>query len=348
MKIFYDLPDPPLPNPAALTIGNVDGVHLGHQALLQAMLADATRKGWQAGLLTFAPHPVAVLRPRQTPLYLMTLAERLALLQSLRFPVPSSPSSIPESLPGPLKLPADASSDLLRRSLDFIVVHPFSQATARMSARDFMAILHHAIGLKSLWVGPDFALGRNRSGDVTALRAIGQEMGFDVNVITPQLLDGSEVRSGRIRQHLLDGEVAQAAQKLGRPYQVTGEVVRGAQRGRTLGFPTANLAVNEGRLLPANGVYATWVSLANEGSGSASHPAVTNIGVRPSFGSGRRTVETHLIDYQGDLYGHQLKLQFVERLRPEQHFASINELRDQIAHDVAMARRILNESATAG
>jgi riboflavin kinase/FMN adenylyltransferase len=226
--------------------------------------------------------------------------------------------------------------------LDFAVVYPFSLETARTPASAFIAQVQQTLHLAALWVGPDFALGRNREGDVPALRSMGAELGFSVHTIEPHLLAGEEVRSGRVRSYLLAGDVQAAAQQLGRPYQVTGQVVAGAQRGRSIGFPTANLAVPEGRLLPANGVYATWVHLDDDplmrGQRLAS---VTNIGVRPSFDNGQRTVETHLLDFDGDLYGRPLTLQFVARLRPEQRFPSIAALIAQIGLDAADARRLL-------
>jgi riboflavin kinase/FMN adenylyltransferase len=191
-------------------------------------------------------------------------------------------------------------------------------------------------------VGPDFALGRGREGDVPALRAIGHELGFSVHTIEPHLLDGEEVRSGRIRSYLSAGDVQAAARQLGRPYQVSGLVVPGAQRGRGIGFPTANLALPPGRLLPANGVYATWAHLDDDpvmrGQRLAS---VTNIGVRPSFDNGERTVEAHLLDFDGNLYGRPLSLLFVARLRPEQRFPGVDALIAQIARDAAAARQLL-------
>ena len=310
MRTYHALPNPPLDSPSNLAIGNFDGVHRGHQALLSAMIDDARRQGRHAGLLTFDPHPSAVLRPDRVHSYLTTMAERLEALAEL--------------------------------PLDFAVVYPFTLETARMPAPSFIAEVQLAIKLAALWVGPDFALGRNREGDVPALQGIGSELGFTVHTIEPQLLDGEEVRSGRVRAYLLEGDVQAAAGQLGRPYQVTGLVVAGAQRGRSIGFPTANLAVPDGRLLPSNGVYATWAHLDDDplmrGRRLAS---VTNIGVRPSFDNGQRTVEAHLLDFDGDLYGRPLTLQFAVRLRPEQRFTSVDALIAQIGLDAAAARRLL-------
>ncbi len=166
----------------------------------------------------------------------------------------------------------------------------------------------------------------------------GASDGYTVHTIDPQVLGNGEVRSGRIRSELLEGDVEGAARQLGRLYQVDGEVVDGAHRGRTIGFPTANLDIPADRLLPANGVYATWATVAGRRRAS-----VTNIGVRPSFDNGQRTVETHLLDFQGDLYGQRLILEFVARLRPEMRFPGIDALREQIARDVAAARDLLQD-----
>lgn len=305
MQAYFALPEPPLAEPCNLAIGNFDGVHRGHQALLRAMIADARVQGRAAGLLTFDPHPIAVMRPEQQHLVLTTPAQRLAVLADV--------------------------------GLDFVVVYPFTRVTAHTDAAVFMTAVQQAVQMRSLWVGPDFALGRNRSGDISALRALGETLGYRVQVIEPQLFDGEEVRSGRIRTALLAGEVEDAARQLGRAYVVTGTVVAGAQRGRSIGFPTANLAVPPQQLLPANGVYATWATLA-DGQPRAS---VTNVGVRPSFDHGHRTVETFLLDFSGDLYDQPMTLTFVARLRPELRFASVDALKQQIAQDVLAARGIL-------
>ena len=308
MRTYYDLPDPAFSTPNNLTIGNFDGVHLGHQTLILTLIADARAAGNHAGLLTFHPHPTAVLRPEVKHQYLTTIDQRLAIFEAL--------------------------------GLDFAVVYPFTRATAATPARQFMAQLRAALNLACLVVGPDFALGRNREGNVEALREFGALDGYKVETIEPQILGDGEVRSGRIRGDLAQGDVESAARQLGRLYQIAGDVVDGAHRGRTIGFPTANLDVPADRLLPANGVYATWSTVAGQRRAS-----VTNIGVRPSFDNGLRTVEAHLLDFQGDLYGQQLTLEFVARLRPEMRFSGIDALREQIARDAATARDILRDAS---
>ena len=183
MRVYHNLPVPSLDAPSNLSIGNFDGVHLGHQALLRAMAVDAHQRGRQAGLLTFDPHPATVLRPHSPQPYLTTIAERLAVLRDV--------------------------------GLDFVVVYPFTLETARTPAASFIARLKDALHLGALWVGPDFALGRNREGDVDSLRVLGETTGFTVHTIDPQIIGGDEVRSGRIRQHLQEGQVEIAAQLAG-------------------------------------------------------------------------------------------------------------------------------------
>ncbi|MEA3334488.1 MAG: bifunctional riboflavin kinase/FAD synthetase [Chloroflexota bacterium] len=314
MQVFKTLPHPPLAIHSHLTIGNFDGVHLGHQVLLRAMIESARLQNSLAGLLTFHPHPLTVIRPGHHHRRLSSVEERLEILNDL--------------------------------GLDYVVVYPFSRETASTSASDFVTSLVQSLDLTSLWVGPDFTLGRNREGNVAALQSMGDRLGFDLKVIEPQAVAGMEVRSRQIRQQLADGDVFLATRQLGRPYSIRGTVVAGARRGHQIGFPTANLDVPAGRLIPAYGVYATWVRLLDDsGAGSTPLPSVTNIGVRPSFDNGQPTVETHLLDYEGDLYGRAISLSFVERLRPEIRFANANELREQIGRDVRSARHILEKAS---
>lgn len=308
MQRYRDLYQTQLSAPTYLSIGNFDGVHAGHQALLQQMLAAAHQAGAQAGILTFDPHPREVLRPDQPLPSLSTLDERLARLEAL--------------------------------GLDFVVVQPFSRATAQVTATEFATLLVNHLRVRALWVGPDFALGHKRQGTVPFLRELGQSLGFTVQVAAAFWQDGHEVRSGAIRSLIESGDVRTAARLLGHPYTLTGAVVKGDQRGATIGFPTANLAVAANRLLPANGVYATWAVLPWE-----RRAAVTNIGVRPTFSGQGRSVEAHLLDFSGDLYGQSLTLEFVERLRPEQRFDGVEALVAQIRLDAAHARTILTVGA---
>jgi riboflavin kinase / FMN adenylyltransferase len=305
MQTYLGFPTHPLDSPAFLTIGNFDGVHRGHQTLVSEMVEAAHAAGCQAGLLTFAPHPIAVLRPDLTLSYLTAPEERAELLAAL--------------------------------GLDFVLILPFDRATAALTAAEFMEQIVARVPLCALWIGPDFALGRGRDGDAGRLRALGQELGYDLRVTPVYDWRGEPVRSSRIRSLLAgEGAVGQAAELLGRPYEVWGEVIHGAERGRGLGFPTANLKLPAGRLVPAYGIYACWAW-----RGETGYPAAVNVGVRPSFDNGHPSVEAYLLDFDGDLYGETLGLSFIQRLRGEQRFADIHTLIAQMGRDVDAARQIL-------
>jgi riboflavin kinase / FMN adenylyltransferase len=305
MQTYLGFPTQPLDHPAFLTIGNFDGVHRGHQMLVSEMVEAAHAAGCGAGLLTFDPHPVAVLRPDLALPYLTSPEERADLLAAL--------------------------------GLDFVLILPFDRATAALSAAEFMQQIVARVPLCALWIGPDFALGRGREGSAARLEELGRELGYDVRVTPVYDWHGEPVRSSRIRSLLAnDGAVEQAAELLGRPYTVWGEVVHGAERGRTLGFPTANLKLPAGRLAPAYGIYACWAWRGDTG-----FPAAVNVGVRPSFDNGHPSVEAYLLDFDGDLYGETLGLSFIQRLRGEQRFADIHALIDQMGRDVEVARQTL-------
>ena len=308
MEIIDDLSSANLNSDTVLTVGAFDGVHRGHQHLIQQTVEQARQTKRLAGLITFYPHPSAVLSPYHPARYLSTPGEKAALLEKL--------------------------------GLDVLAILPFDQEMAQTSARDFIAQVHRHLHIAELWVGADFALGRAREGDVEALRALGQELGFTVRVIEPLTLQGETVSSTRIRSLLLKGKVRQAAQLLARYPSLAGEVVRGSQRGHCLGFPTANLEVRKERVIPADGIYAVYARLGEE-----RHQGVANVGVRPSFEvGGQRIVEVHILDFEEDIYGCDLVVEFVERLRDERRYASVEELRAQIERDVEKARRILSEA----
>ena len=307
MQTYLGFPTQPLDRPAFLTIGNFDGVHRGHQMLVSEMVEAAHAAGCRAGLLTFDPHPLAVLRPETPLLYLTSPEERADLLAAL--------------------------------GLDFVLILPFDHAVAALPAVEFMRRLVERVPLCTLWIGPDFALGRGREGSTAQLGEIGQALGYDVQVTRQYDWKGEPVRSSRVRALLAgDGAVDQAAELLGRPYHVSGPVKLGAQRGRKLGFPTANIVLPEGRLLPAYGVYACWAWRGETGL-----PAVVNVGVRPSFDNGQPSVEAYLLDFADDLYGETLGLSFIRRLRGEQRFPDIQALIAQIGRDAMEARRTLGD-----
>lgn len=307
METYYGFPEPALRQPVFLTIGNFDGVHRGHQMLVRSLADAAHAAGALAGLLTFDPHPLAVLRPEAVTLRLTSNEERAAALAAL--------------------------------GLDFVLVLPFTRETAAMPAAAFMQMLVAHLPLKALWVGPDFALGRGREGDAPRLAELGEELGYAVHVVQPYHWQGEPVRSSRVRSLLAEkGAVTQAADLLGRPYQLWGKVAEGARRGRRLGFPTANLVVHPDRLIPAHGVYACWAWREDSG-----YPAVVNIGVRPTFDNGYRSVEAYLLDFTEELYGETLGLSFIRRLRDEMRFADVSALVAQIRSDAEAARRLLSD-----
>jgi len=305
MRTFLGFPSQLPDRPTYLTIGNFDGVHRGHQALIAGMVETAHAAGGLAGLLTFTPHPLAVLHPEIPLDYLTTVDERSEILAAL--------------------------------GLDFVLILPFTRETAAISAASFMANLTQRLGLRELWIGPDFALGRGREGDASRLAALGREAGYAVRVAPPFDWQAEPVRSSRVRALLVEeGAVDRAAALLGRPYRIAGKVIAGARRGRRLGFPTANLAVSPERLAPAYGVYACWAWREDRG-----YPAVVNVGVRPSFDNGHPTIEAYLLDFDENLYGETLGLSFIQRLRGEKRFADIADLVAQIRSDTNAARRIL-------
>jgi riboflavin kinase/FMN adenylyltransferase len=304
MQVIDDLSKANLSTPSFVTIGSYDGVHIGHQYLVAQMKSAAAQAGCLATLVTFHPRPQAVLAPGRPVTYLTMPDEKIAVLDSL--------------------------------GLDLIAVLPFTREMARTPAADFVAGLVTHLKMRQLWAGADFALGRNREGDIPRLRQLGETMGFRVEVVEPFVQGGEVVSSTRIRALLAVGEIRQVTALLGRYPSLVGQVTTGAQRGRRLGFPTANLALMAERVIPADGIYAgfAWVK-------GQRHLMVANIGVRPTFSDTGRIVEAYLLDFSGDLYGLELKLEFVERLRPEKRFDSLDALVAQMRADVEQGARLL-------
>ncbi len=287
---------------SAVAVGNFDGVHRGHQALVAAAVTRARAAGEAAVVLTFDPHPAAVLRPQAAPAALTTLAQKEELVAAL--------------------------------DVDRLVVVPFDARLAALAPDAFATeVLQQAVGARHVVVGESFRFGRGRAGDPRTLEALGRTRGFGVEVVAPVLEAGRPISSSRVRDALAGGRVDEALRLLGRAYFVDGVVVRGDGRGRTLGIPTANLAP-EPQILPARGVYAALCRLA-EGSWRS---AVVNVGERPTFGGGRVTLEAHLIGFDGELYNSRLRVAFHDRLRGEQRFASASALVAQIHADVEAAR----------
>ena len=286
------------------SIGNYDGVHLGHRAILDAVVDDARKRQAAAMLLSFEPHPLEIVAPERRPRRLQTRRQQIAALEECGLS-------------------------------DFVLVR-FTPEIARLSGETFFAdVLAPRLDVRSIHVGANFRFGHERSGDVALLRAIGARRGFEVHGVEPVRMDGAVVSSSRIRTAVEEGEVEDAARWLGRPFAVDGEIVRGEGRGRTIGFPTANLALAS-ELVPLPGVYVTEaLVLAGRFAG------LTNVGHRPTFGDGELTVETHLLDFADDLYGERLELRFLARIRDEMRFDSASDLADQIARDRAAAESYL-------
>ncbi len=300
MEVAYGLDQTTRDDNAVVTVGTFDGVHRGHQAILRYLIGLARRKGGRSVAVSFNPHPREVVQGVAVPL-LTTVEERAALFEAL--------------------------------GLDRFVVLPFTKAFARLSAEAFVEdVLVRGIGLTEIVIGHDHGFGRGRGGDARLLEQLGQRHGFTVDVIPTQVVAEHIVSSTEIRRRLVDeGAVQEAARLLGRCYGLEGTVVPGAQRGRVIGFPTANLVVNHPRkVIPKNGVYAVRVGIDREPVNLA---GMMNIGRRPTFENEGVHLEVHLLDFSGDLYEKQLRVEFVERLREERKFASVEALIEQLSKD---------------
>ncbi len=306
MQIVKELAELTPKQETMLTIGVFDGVHLGHQHLIKRLKKQAAERGLLSGVVTFRGHPEAVLYPQMELAFLTSLEERISLIQNL--------------------------------GVEFIAVLSFTPELAQLSAREFVSLLKEQLKMQGLVIGPDFALGRGREGNATVLTALGQELGFTVTSVPQLTVEGQLVSSTRIRETLSRGDIKQVARLLGRHFTLSGVVVTGGERGRVLGFPTANIAPEPGRAVPADGVYVTWARVD-----SKLYRAVTNIGIRPTFGGGERMIETYVLDFNGDLYGRKVALQFIERVRGEIQFATPEELQRQIGSDVERARALLKQ-----
>jgi riboflavin kinase/FMN adenylyltransferase len=287
-----------------LTIGVFDGVHAGHRYLLEKLQQRAAEKNLLSGVVTFSPHPQSVLYPHNQLPWLSSLDDRVKTFQEL--------------------------------GVKTIAVLTFTPRIAQLSARDFISLLKKYLEMRGIVVGPDFALGQGQQGNIDLLRALGREMEFSVEVIPSYTINGEIVSSTLIRRVLAQGDMRKVERLMGRYFQLGGKVITSDKRGRVLGFPTANLDIRPQQALPANGIYATVAQVDGKQFSSA-----TNIGVRPTFGNGGKTVETHLLNYKGDLYGKDMRLEFVQKLRDEQSFPSSEDLKAQIEKDVREVEAIL-------
>ncbi|MCK5913561.1 MAG: bifunctional riboflavin kinase/FAD synthetase [Desulfuromusa sp.] len=289
---------------SAVTLGNFDGVHLGHRELFRCLVKTARQLKCPSVVYTFDPHPLKLLAPEKAPQLLNTPEEKQRLIEASH--------------------------------IDYLIESPFTADFATMLPEQFVAeILIAKLKIKALVVGYDYAFGKGRRGDVDFLKACGDDLGFSVEILQPVGADGVPYSSTRVRRMVADGDVAGVVSLLGRQYNLEGKVVPGEQRGRQLGFPTANLETDK-ELLPAAGVYAVKVRHCQQEYGG-----VVNLGQRPTFGGGVSTIEVHLLDYTGQLYEQDLRIYFVERLRGEQKFSSVEELVSAITADVLKARQIL-------
>jgi riboflavin kinase/FMN adenylyltransferase len=296
--------------PRIVTIGTFDGIHRGHRELLARTVDRARELGLASLALTFEPVPASVLRP--------------------------------DRFQGRLCSPTEKIRHLARSGVDEIVVIPFDLGLSRQTPDEFMADVAARTHLRELWVGEAFALGKDRAGDVARLREIGRGLGFDVIAVPRVTADGEIVSSSAIRGAAIAGDAARARRLLGRPFRVSGEVIHGAHLGRTIGYPTANVAPPEWLVPLADGIYASFAMLAD---GAGPRPAMTYVGTRPTVNSGARLVETHLFDFSADLYGEVMDVEICERLRGDATFSGIDELIEQLHRDEAAARTFLASDA---
>jgi len=304
VQLISELASFSLERETLLTVGVFDGVHLGHQHLIKKLIQQAATRNLLSVVVTFNSHPQNVLSPQTKLARLTTVEERTRLLRGL--------------------------------GVELVVPLNFSTEVAALSAREFIRLLQRRLRMRGLIIGPDFTLGRGREGDATVLQTLGQELGFTVEVVEPLISGGSPVSSTAIREALSQGDMGATSKFLGRYFRLSGPVIGGMERGHDLGFPTANIGVDSDQALPIDGVYATLGYV-----GDKVYKSVTNIGIRPTFGDGQRTIEVFLIDFAGDIYGEKLAVELVEHLRGEMRFTDPKELSAQIGRDVEQARSIL-------
>ena len=288
-----------------LTIGVFDGVHLGHKYLISQLKEHARQQSLLSGVVTFRRHPQEVLTPRVRLPSLTDLDQRIELLKN--------------------------------EGVDIVVPLSFTPELARLGVGEFIGLLKKYLKMRGLVIGPDFALGRNREGDAAALRALGKELDFSVTAVPPVMINGDAASSTAIRNALAGGDMKKVHSLIGRLFSLHGRVVVGEGRGAELGFPTANLDINSGQAIPADGIYSTWAHIDGQ-----VYLSVTNIGKRPTFDGKERTVEVYVLDYHGDLYGQEMEIDIIEFLRGEKKYDSVEELKKQMSEDVQQSRAMLN------
>jgi riboflavin kinase/FMN adenylyltransferase len=302
MKIFHGLENANILKPTVLTLGVFDGLHLGHQRIMQRVVDRAKSEDAHATVITFDPHPRAVLHAESAPPLLQTLDQRLANFEVL--------------------------------GIEQAIVIPFTKEFAQVAAEDFLAdVVHDRLHAKEVYLGKGFAFGKDRGGDIMLLRIMSEQLGFFADEVEEVKLRGQRVSSTRIRELLVAGRINLARRMLSRPYGVEGVIIRGNRRGHTIGFPTANLKPHN-RVIPKFGVYATATLV--DGTWRKS---ITNIGVRPTFEeTSEPSIESYIFDFDGDLYGDVVRVRFLHRMRDERKFSGIEELRAQIEKDTQRAR----------
>jgi riboflavin kinase/FMN adenylyltransferase len=308
MKVLRGFDDPAAYFGGFVSVGNFDGVHRGHESMISALVDHARQADVPAVVFTFEPHPVAILRPNDVPPNLTTLAQKSQLLGNC--------------------------------GVDCVIAYPTNRELLDLQPEQFFErMLREKINSKGLVEGPNFCFGRNREGDIARLEQLCSRSGLLLDVVSPTKLEDEIVSSSAIRSRILAGDVAGAVRFLGRPYRIRGKVVPGDDRGRVIGFPTANLA-EVATLVPADGVYA---GLAHSSDGA--YPAAINLGTNPTFDEHRRKLEIHLVGFAGDLYEQQLDVDFVDRVRDVTKFENIDALRRQLQRDVETVRTMLRQSA---
>lgn len=305
MQHFYDLKKISLEG-SLVTIGSFDGVHVGHQQIIRSLVAKAHKVGKPAVVVTFHPHPQLVLNDETRPYYLTTPENRANLLGDL--------------------------------GVDLVLTYPFTPEISRLSPEDFISQLHKHLKFSELWVGYDFALGKDRQGTPVLLKNLGETYKFKVHEVAAFTQKSEVVSSSMIRKLIRTGMIQKANELLGRPFEISGEVIKGENRGKSLGFATLNLDVVPEMVDIKPGVYACRAIIKG-----TTYSAVTNIGYRPTFGEDLQAprIEAHLLDFSGDLYGAQVSLVFIDRLRDEMKFSQVSDLVEQIHEDVKLAREIL-------
>ena len=293
----------------ALTIGVFDGVHLGHQLLIDKVKEKAAANNLESIIVTFLHHPRLILGHQSHITFITSIEERVKLLKNL--------------------------------GVSHVVTLSFTHELARLSAPEYIKLMMQYLKMRELVVGPDFALGRSREGNIHSLRPLGEELGFGIEVVPPLLYQGEVISSTAVRGALARGEISKINKFLGRRFTLNGQVEHGDSRGKTLGYPTANLIPEEEQALPADGVYAAYTIIDNH-----RYKAVLNIGVRPTFRGEHRIIEVHIMDFSSNIYGQDLTIELVDRLRDEMKFPGPEELKAQLSKDVELAKVLLERSGS--